>query len=839
VTTAEETPHWELMRRRAHARIAKGYHVFPLRLVPSESGKMTKVPATSAARSASGARWGCTTDPRQVDEWWAPGSRTADCLVGIATEESGVVVVDQDVTAEVDGIAAWRALCPDAHPIPASLGKSPSGSVHAYYRADPQCPIKTSAGEVAPGVDTRGMGGMVVDYGQFLPRPSELPPVPEVVKARVPHGGTSGASPAEQPAGSVLILPTGPAAVREPVPSQVTSGGGQTGGVLLALPSFRRFTGEQAADYCRPAMDRLRRAGRGRINWELNAAATQLGHFVPAFWAEADVRGWLLEAQRVAWLASGGADDGDYRAAEDTIRSGLRRGMAEPYERVEPHEAPGATAAPSGADAPVAADPLAPAGEERTERRASWSRTDLSSILDGSDISPTATLMPRADGVCLLYPGMTHSLHGESESGKTWIVLAEVARLLQLGEPVAYLDFESDARVIVSRLLELGVPAAAIAEHLDYRRPEASPALPFELEHWHDLMSHRYALAVIDGVTEALVAFGRKGREEDDVAWFLGALPDRLAALCGAAVVMIDHVTKDPETRGRFAQGSQHKMSGLSGAAYVADVAEPLGRGMRGELVLRVAKDRHGRIRPEGGPHRSTDRTQEVARFVLDGTSGSLVATLEPWREVAKAADGGFRPTGLMEHVSRWLDANPGSSLNAIKGGVRGKADMIARAVEVLVSEGFVTALPGPRNTRSHTNVQPYVEAADELATPLERGPRLVPLTLPGTGSHRVPTESGTGGAVDPPTESRVPSPYGEGLGRGTARQDQELERPVPDLVRPASCPCGLAISNHARSQWSTSPCQSCGQSWHAFGAKGSTKCSCRAGEPDGGGDAQ
>ena len=36
---------------------------------------------------------------------------------------------------------------------------------------------------------------------------------------------------------------------------------------------------------------------------------------------------------------------------------------------------------------------------------------------------PEAHLLRRTDGVALLYPGMTHSIHGESESGKSMICL--------------------------------------------------------------------------------------------------------------------------------------------------------------------------------------------------------------------------------------------------------------------------------------------------------------------------------------------------------------------------------------------------------------------------------
>jgi hypothetical protein len=48
------------------------------------------------------------------------------------------------------------------------------------------------------------------------------------------------------------------------------------------------------------------------------------------------------------------------------------------------------------------------------------------------------------------------------------------------------------------------------------------------------------------------------------VASWLELLP-RWAARLGAAVLVLDHVVKNVETRGRWATGSQHKLAGLDG----------------------------------------------------------------------------------------------------------------------------------------------------------------------------------------------------------------------------------------------------------------------------------
>ena len=121
------------------------------------------------------------------------------------------------------------------------------------------------------------------------------------------------------------------------------------------------------------------------------------------------------------------------------------------------------------------------------------------------------------------------------------------------------------------------------------------------------MLSGTYALAVIDGGTDALGIFEHTRRRTTTTpARGSRRFPGLIATRTGAAVVLVDHVVKDTGTRGRWAIGGQQKMAGLTGAAYTVEVVEPLGRGIRGEVVLRVAKDRPGSVRrpvQEGRPH--------------------------------------------------------------------------------------------------------------------------------------------------------------------------------------------------------------------------------------------
>lgn len=250
----------------------------------------------------------------------------------------------------------------------------------------------------------------------------------------------------------------------------------------------------------------------------------------------------------------------------------------------------------------------------------SWLPVDLSTHLDGSHKPVVPTLLARTDGVCLLYPGLIHSLHGESESGKSLAAQHLAAQQIMAGNDVLFIDFESDAATVIERLLMLGATPQAIRDHFTYIRPEVDPRASTELPAWHAMLARSYILAVIDGVTDSLGVFGYSTKDNDEVAAWMRVLPKNIANRTGAAVAVIDHVTKDNDSRGRFAIGAQAKMSGLTGAGYTVEVAEALGRGLRGVIVLRVGKDRPGYVRGESGPMRKSDRTQEAARITVDST---------------------------------------------------------------------------------------------------------------------------------------------------------------------------------------------------------------------------
>jgi hypothetical protein len=348
----------------------------------------------------------------------------------------------------------------------------------------------------------------------------------------------------------------------------------------------------------------------------------------------------------------------------------------------------------------------------------SWCPVDLTDLLHGVREPLLPSLFERSDGQCLLYPGLVHSFHGESESGKSLIIQVECVRRINRGQKVLYLDFESDVASVVDRLLEFGADPDAVADHFRYVQPEVRPDSVEERRAWEEVLSGTYALAVIDGVTDALGIFGCSTKDNDDVSRWLRAVPKLIAARTGAAVVLIDHVTKDAGTRGRFAIGGQAKMAGLSGAAYTVEVSLPLGKDMRGEVVLRVGKDRPGSVRVHCGPFRKSDRTQEAARIIIDSTVDPPTVTIgAPGSRSDENSCGPavFRPTSLMQRASEVIEQHPGEltkSKVAEEGG--GKKQAMLTGIDILRSEGYVETAKGRAGYDVYTSVKPYRETDDE-----------------------------------------------------------------------------------------------------------------------------
>jgi len=332
------------------------------------------------------------------------------------------------------------------------------------------------------------------------------------------------------------------------------------------------------------------------------------------------------------------------------------------------------------------------------EERTSWTPQDLEEALAGDDLPPPE-VFARTDGRALLYRGRTHAFIGETESCKTWAALLAVAERLQAGEMVLWIDYEDDARGAVTRLRNLGVSADLIRAGLHYLHPEEplltrdGRATAGNADLGRLLETYPYTLAIIDGVTEGMTTEGLDPLGTEDAARFARRLAKRVASSSSSpAVVSIDHVPKSSEQRGRYALGSQHKIAGLTGAAYIFEVRRRLSRAtlepITATVAVRVSKDRPGHVRALGtetGEALRTIATLELTAYPDGGITGRLLPPAE---------DTTTPPPALLGRIAAHLELYPGVSKTALKTDVRGKAEDIGVAVDYMVQEGFATSTP-------------------------------------------------------------------------------------------------------------------------------------------------
>lgn len=142
-------------------KLAKaGYFVFPLTVSvddrPGREGKKKlNIPFTS---DADGWRGASTRDPQKIKDWFRkprPGMK------GLAIDcgKSNVVAIDLDVSNGKDGYQEWLKL-PAQQETPMMV-TTRSGGLHRLYRDDSGL-IINSSNAVAPGIDIRGAGGLII-----------------------------------------------------------------------------------------------------------------------------------------------------------------------------------------------------------------------------------------------------------------------------------------------------------------------------------------------------------------------------------------------------------------------------------------------------------------------------------------------------------------------------------------------------------------------------------------------------------------------------------------------------------------------------------------------------
>ena len=329
---------------------------------------------------------------------------------------------------------------------------------------------------------------------------------------------------------------------------------------------------------------------------------------------------------------------------------------------------------------------------EEARERSSWFPKPLD--LTGTEEEPPPAFLARNDGHRLFYRGKVNALLGESESGKTWVALHAVAQCLQVQERVIYIDFEDSGRGILSRLRALGVSDDQLV-NFTYANPDENLKLEQRIDLVQALAEQKPDFIVVDGVNAGMTLLQLDLTNNRDATMFSQTLLKPLT-MSGAAICTIDHVTKSKEGRGNYAIGAQAKRADINGVAIAVEVVQPFGRGMTGELNLKVTKDRPGHVRA------NSKEAKIAGRVLIKSTAEGMVTMIIEAPELSS-----FRPTRIMEAVSMLIEEKS-MSKNAIEKATEGANDTVRAALDCLVKEGFASFSHGARNAMIFTSVKPY-----------------------------------------------------------------------------------------------------------------------------------
>ena len=152
-----------------------------------------------------------TTDLAKIEVW---ERRSPEANIGIATEQSGLIVVDADRKHGAPGLENWAKIVAElgAELEDTAMVRTQSGALHIIYRAGSH-DIASSTGSPAPGIDIRARGGYIVAPPSVgVERHLRVHRRPRPRSSARPAGGAGGATHRRAPGLSALrlALPDGP-----------------------------------------------------------------------------------------------------------------------------------------------------------------------------------------------------------------------------------------------------------------------------------------------------------------------------------------------------------------------------------------------------------------------------------------------------------------------------------------------------------------------------------------------------------------------------------------------------------------------------------------------------
>lgn len=279
----------------------------------------------------------------------------------------------------------------------------------------------------------------------------------------------------------------------------------------------------------------------------------------------------------------------------------------------------------------------------------------------------------------ILYAGRVTWWTGEPEAGKTLIALKFAVDLIRAGHKVMHVDEEIGLGMLVDRLVSLGAEANNVTEnYLYYEFPALSTDDEDVSALFRVVAREKPVLIIMDSAADLL---RQAGLDEDDNIAVTGWIKDVLEPMAneyGAAVLVIDHVTKSNDNR-KWARGAGAKKAKAK-AAWNVEKVHDFDKQTVGTVRLRKTKDTLGRL-----------PSQHMIR--IGGKSdGSIVCEINTPPKtngtVLKLEDATVEGRILAYLQENALGDESSVSVRTIREGVKAKATTVKPALDELVDRG-------------------------------------------------------------------------------------------------------------------------------------------------------
>lgn len=348
-------------------------------------------------------------------------------------------------------------------------------------------------------------------------------------------------------------------------------------------------------------------------------------------------------------------------------------------------------------------DDRAPAHEEEP----GLSHVDLSALLTDGKLPdpPRTSILHRTDGASLFYRGRVNRLFGDPESGKSWVLLAAAAEVLESGGTVVHLDLDHmDRAELVRRLAMLGTPLTVLGDPSRFRlyQPAEGPDLDRAVA---ESVRWRPDLVGLDSLGEVLPMFGLSSNSPDDYTAAHRRAVQPLAD-AGAAVVVIDHLAKAADSRGKGPGGTLAKGRPIRGASLRVATVRQFAPGQGGACRLTIDKDTAGGLRASCPPKGRSAEPQAGVFTLSQRSDGTLDWYIEAPRdeqaELPEVIDG-----AALEAVSKALEAEGPLSKNKTIKAVNLRGEKVPEVLAQLERGGYIRQF---RHGAAHMaeSVKPY-----------------------------------------------------------------------------------------------------------------------------------